>query len=127
MELRRRKEEAVIGTTSNPCVRDWNFLCHLKIPGKIKHFLWRLLHKALPRMAELKRRRISEGDNCVVYQLKELLRHISIFFGIVILHEYIETFLIFQLQAYIFRQRMIWDWIAGIRIRIWMQETSNLW
>lgn len=44
----------------------WNRLWDLKVPGKVKIFLWRCLHNAIPCMCVLANRHISTSGQCPI-------------------------------------------------------------
>ena len=42
----------------------WRCLWQLRVPNKIKHFVWRACNEALPTMANLHRRHITSSAGC---------------------------------------------------------------
>ena len=42
----------------------WKGIWHLRVPNKIKHFLWRVCNNALPTKSNLFRRQIIASDTC---------------------------------------------------------------
>ena len=60
------EEDYDSASTSNydSVVKFWRSLWKLKVPGKIKHFLWKACSDALPTKSNLHRRKISPDDLC---------------------------------------------------------------
>ena len=61
-----RQKEASAGNESGSSYADgiWNKLWKLKIPPKIRIFLWRAVNNFLPTKRELKRRHVEQEDFC---------------------------------------------------------------
>ena len=51
-------------TALEPQKRFWNGVWQLRVPNKIKHFIWRACNNALPAKCNLARRRIVNSDLC---------------------------------------------------------------
>lgn len=68
LDLKLKKEQNKAGSNSSILKQDWNFLWNMDLPGKIEHFVWRLLSNSLPTHAELQRRHISNESCCPLCQ-----------------------------------------------------------
>lgn len=104
------------GSTSNSSVRNWNFVWSLKLPGKIKHFLWRLLHDSIPTSSELKRRHVTTEEHCPVCggnneTALHIMRdcHFSRMYWA--LANFPATCIYFPCDS-------TWDWVNGVRVRM---------
>ena len=59
-------EDRASGSGSGMGGSHWSGVWKLKIPGKIKHFLWRACTDSLPTKLNLWRRKITAGLECEV-------------------------------------------------------------
>ena len=67
--------------TNQTISRLWKVLWHMDILPKVKNFIWRLLHNALPLGANLLKRKLSVDALCKFYpQLLETSDHGFSFF-----------------------------------------------
>ncbi|KAM2515187.1 hypothetical protein PS1_027750 [Malus domestica] len=60
--------------------RVWKLIWKLRIPAKIKHFMWKSFHSALPTMYELFKKRSVPYPNCLIYHnQEESIEHLLLF------------------------------------------------
>ncbi|KAM7494634.1 hypothetical protein LguiB_029243 [Lonicera macranthoides] len=56
-------------TVASPSITNWQSIWQLKIPPKVKSFLWRALSGCLPTKAALISRRVDVGLACPLFQI----------------------------------------------------------
>lgn len=66
LSLKQKQVDDQRGSSSRVGQQNWNFVWKLKVPKKVKHFIWRALHNSLPTFVELEHRRITPQTLCAV-------------------------------------------------------------
>ncbi|KAM1373521.1 hypothetical protein ACFX2I_024211 [Malus domestica] len=60
--------------------RVWKLIWKLRVPAKIKHFMWKSLHGALPTMSKLSKKRSMPYPNCpICHNQDESVEHLLLF------------------------------------------------
>ena len=58
------RSDATSGSNRSAILGLWNGMWKLKVPGKIKHFMWKACSKSLPTKANLMKRKILTDPTC---------------------------------------------------------------
>lgn len=120
MKLRQKQEENETGASSRPVQRNWNFVQSLKVPNKVRLFLWRVLHNSLPTNSELQRRHLFDENLCgICGQQGETILHL--FRDCHFARQY-WAISNFPTASIYWDTSDIWDWINGVRVRLDGQE-----
>jgi hypothetical protein len=66
IHLRDHQEQRDTSSSAIPSARSplWNTIWNLKLPGKVRIFLWRLCHNSLPTRMNIKRKRVELDTIC---------------------------------------------------------------
>lgn len=64
--IQKQTELSRVGQSSSTVDDNWDWIWKIKMPNKIKIFLWRVLKSSLPTLDALNRRGLNTNDMCPV-------------------------------------------------------------